>query len=152
MAPLQTTHILFAGDFKSILDSNLDSYNPQCTANLDLVHWAETFALTEICRWKHDNTKAFSHLSQRSCSRLDLSFSSSRVLTNISGALYLPLGTSDHSPLELFLDWEARGIQVHGAPRWIHNDNVVETVSRQIESYWSINEDTAFPLDAVGCF
>lgn len=48
LASLPPTHIIFAGDFNSILDPALDSSNPQCTVSPDLTQWADTFALTEM--------------------------------------------------------------------------------------------------------
>lgn len=45
-APLPSTHILFSGDFNSILDSILDSSSLQQKASLDLTQCVGTFALT----------------------------------------------------------------------------------------------------------
>lgn len=164
LVPLPSTHILFAEDFNPILDPVLVSSNSLRAASLDLTQCADTCAVTELRRWKHADSKVFSHLStvHKSGSRIDLAFGSSQVLPKISGASYLPGGLSDHSPLELCL-WLGRRKDPGTwrlAPRWIQNKSVAKLISPQIDLYWSHNMITvstemmwdAFKATIRGCY
>lgn len=147
--PFQTSHVLIGGDFSSILDATMDTSYLQRNTNPELVQWADTFALTELWRWKHVSIKVFSHLSaiHKSSLRIDLASGSPLVPTKLSEASYLLAGLSDHSTLELCLN--IGGQKDPGtcrlAPCWVQNEKVAEIVSPLIDTYFSINVDTASP-------
>lgn len=103
LAPLQLTRVVWAEDFNSVLQADLDSSNSQRLSCVELGSWAQTFHLTEI--WKNDPLNRFySHYSasHKSGSCIDLAFSS-RLMSSIWVVSYLPAGILDHSLMKIIV-------------------------------------------------
>lgn len=85
LAPLQLARVIWAGDFNSVLQADLDSSNPHKTSSMDLGSWAQTFDLTKIRRIKFPLGRFYSHYSasHKSDSRIDLAFSSKLMSSDI---------------------------------------------------------------------
>lgn len=91
----------------------------------------------------------YSHFSStdRSGSQINLAFCSRMAVSMVRLAAYLPAGISDHVPLELNVDAEARrnlGCLRLDTKRLLKN-LVQEMVAESGAQYWELNEGSASP-------
>lgn len=115
------------------------------------MHWAQTFDVTEVWRFKYPQDKMYSRFSSthRSGSRIDLAFCSRAVLGLVRSVDYLPAGMSDHALLELRV-WGQRCW--HLDAKWLLNNKVHELVDDSGAQYWEENEGPASPQMVLDAF
>lgn len=105
IAPFAHLPMVPMGDFNAVLDSALDSSNPNTVGSFDLNNWSAVAGLKELWCWKHPTATSLSHVStaHRSSARIDLAFGNESLLSFVTDKAYLPGGLSDHNPLFITL-------------------------------------------------
>lgn len=61
--PYYTAKLLLMGDFNAIMAPALDRPVPPKQFSTDLLTWAQVMGVTEVWRWKHPETRAYSCFS-----------------------------------------------------------------------------------------
>lgn len=100
LAEFAADHMILLGDFNVAPDPTLDR---MAAASSALQTWADTYGLTDVWRWRHPQTRAYTchSATHRSFSRIDLIFAGGSVLPRVQEVKILPRGISDHAPLLL---------------------------------------------------
>lgn len=87
MAPFMHLTVLMAGDFNTILDTAMYSYNLTRASSYEFSAWVDSAlvdaaSLTELWRWKNAAVRNYSHLSKthRSSSRIEMAFANALLL------------------------------------------------------------------------
>lgn len=140
-------HLLMVvmGDFTAVLDSALDSSNPNRVGSSELNSWASVTGLTEIWRWQHPIDRCFSHvLTHRSSARIDLAFGNDLLLPFVTEISYLAGGISDHNPMSIILTFVTGGRR-GGWRLWLQHDQVSAQLEESIKTYWAENANSTGP-------
>lgn len=101
IAELASDHVVMLGDFNMTPDSGMDRLAAAGPHYSGLGTWAETFGLTDVWRWRHPQSRAYTcHCaSHKTFCPIDLFFAGRSVLSRVQDVKILPRGITDHTPI-----------------------------------------------------
>lgn len=147
IAEFSTENVVLLGDFNLVPDAGIDRMTPSGTSRGGLADWADTYGLFDLWRWKFPQAREYTchSSSHRTFSRIDLVYAGGPVLPKVRDVRILPRGVSDHAPLLLELDLSLDpSDKIWRLSRyWVSDMEVEPRYREEMDSYWTINTDTA---------
>lgn len=106
LAQFPSDNVVLMGDFNLVPDPSMDRCAATGTTRQGLAAWADTYGLTDVWRWRHPMSRAFTchSASHRAFSQIDLAYVGAPVLSGVRDIVILPRGISYHAPLLLTLE------------------------------------------------
>ncbi|KAJ0022323.1 hypothetical protein NQD34_009813 [Periophthalmus magnuspinnatus] len=108
----EASNIIIAGDFNTVLDSNLDrshiaGHNRHWHSTDTIKQYMTDFGLGDSWRLSHPHKRQYTHSSavHHSSSRIDYILISNILLSNIKETTIHPISISDHAPVSLTLQF-----------------------------------------------
>lgn len=101
-----TKNTVILGNINLITDSGMDRLTADGPAYSGLAAWAETYGMTDVWRWRHPQSRAFTchSASHKTFSRTNIIFAGRPVLPRVTDIKILSRGISDYTSLLLSLD------------------------------------------------
>lgn len=135
------------GDFNLVLDPDMDRCVAAGAARQGLAAWADIYGLTDVWRWRHPLSRAFTchSASHRAFLWIDLAYVGASVLSEVRDIAILPRGISDHAPLLLILElatdpserlWRLSRF-------WVSDAEVDPLFRSELDAYWRVNPGSA---------
>lgn len=141
---------LIGGDFNAVLDVALDCSFPPlnrttASSNAHLLQsWIDNWALTDIWRARHPQTRVYSFYSpvHNLHVRLDRMLTSVALLPLIQSTYYLGRTHSDHNPLTMCLTWDALPAPTrswHLQPAALEDPLFRSSLEAAVATYFALN-------------
>lgn len=147
MAEFASDNSMILGDFNLVPDLAMDRLTFVGHPCSGLAEWANTYGLTDVWRWRHPHTRAYTcySASHRTFSRIDLVYVGGPVLPRVTDVRILPRGISDHAPLLMTLDPSVgSSTRLWRLSRfWISDITVDNQFHTELTGYWATNAGTA---------
>uniref|UniRef100_A0A803TS93 Reverse transcriptase domain-containing protein n=1 Tax=Anolis carolinensis TaxID=28377 RepID=A0A803TS93_ANOCA len=152
IAKTEIEHIMVFGDFNGILDDNMDKTKKVKRSNKgnrgvlpkNMFTMKKEFNLQDIWRYLNPTKRDYTFYSSRhqTWSRIDMVWSSNSIVTKVSDMKILARDKSDHSPIELTLNYKP------SCYKWRLDENLIKS-EEDINRYKELTKEF-FKINSSG--